>query len=103
MAKRIWRFKVNVAPDNEGRQTIPETTVEIPAGFKVLSYSMSPTGLSIYCDVDPEAPKVPVKIRVIPTGDEMPENAQYVGMGPLPVGDSIRICHVMLDATSGLS
>lgn len=105
--RTIHRFKVPLEMSPEGVPYFPEAHLEIPVGFKVVGFNSSNTGLSIYADVDPEETKIPVKVRFVLTGEEIPETGIYVGMGPLPYFKNetpeIKMQHCILDLTAGVS
>lgn len=55
---------------------------ELPVGYKIRHFGVCPNSeiLCIWVEVDPEQPKIPVKVQYFDTGYELPaKRKQYLG------------------------
>jgi hypothetical protein len=70
-ARTVWRYAVVPAP----------AVIEIPTpgDAKVLAIGPSREGLSVWIEVEPDAPKSITSLYVIGTGWPVPESARHVG------------------------
>jgi hypothetical protein len=70
-ARSVWRYDVD---PSTGVIEIPT-----PGDAKVLSIGWSHAGLSVWIEVEPDAPKSITRLYVIGTGWPVPEGARHVG------------------------
>lgn len=64
--KRIWKF---------GLSTNVITVLDIPEGYLITSVGLDPSNKPcIWAIVDPEAPTIKVRIRIVGTGEPLPED-----------------------------
>ena len=71
IARRVWRYAVE---PSTGVIEIPT-----PGDAKVLSIGPSREGLSVWIEVEPDAPESITSLYVIGTGWPVPEGARHVG------------------------
>lgn len=77
----IWRFPLADARD---RDVQPLDEVPMPAGAVLLSVALLDSGVWVFAEVDPGAPKAVRLLWVIGTGKEVPAGARFLGTLVLP-------------------
>jgi hypothetical protein len=71
MAKQIWKYELEVTDDQY---------IEMPKGAKPLSVGVQSRTPVMWVEVDPEADGLNFHVRIIATGEPIPETEEQAGM-----------------------
>lgn len=69
--KQIWKYELDVTDD----QYVP-----MPKGAKPLSVGVQGITPVMWAEVDPNAPTVKVHVRILATGEQIPDTEQQAAM-----------------------
>jgi len=83
--KTIWKFPLEIVDQQE---------VEMPAEAGGIHVEMQNNQLCLWSMVDPEAPKVSVKIRVVGTGHPIPDADKLTHLGSCLMAGGALVWHV---------
>ncbi len=92
MRRTIWKFPLYVTD----AQTIP-----VPQGAKFLAVQVQAGEPCLWAMVNPDAPKVPVEIRIHGTGHALPDDStHYDYIGTFQLDSGALVFHVFRVLTS---
>lgn len=68
--KAIWKYTL-------GYPEPKRVSIEVQSGARLMHVALQPTEICLWMLVDTEAPKIRQWLRVVATGEEIPESADY--------------------------
>ena len=81
----IWKFPL---------QSVAVQTIELPAGFDILTVQVQNGAPCLWAAVDPDAQKTRAQIRIIGTGHDVPTPALDRYIGTFQIDNGKLVFHV---------
>lgn len=96
---RIWKFPLEITD---------EQTVELPAGARLLTVQMQKQygdrreTPCLWAIVDPEAPRVRLRFRIVGTGNPFPDAEDCSYLSTFQLEDGALVFHVFVNEREGV-